>query len=386
MTRSGDSHLDVEYLRLKRIPQLLNLKFALLALATLVVASCTETDGATHETSNRLVKIDVIRVAVAPLVDSVVISGQLDAQRSVALRSEIEGVIESIHFTEGQDVEREEILFTLRDREQKFRVYEANAVRKLARTRLKRAELLVSREASSLSAIDEAKAQVEIAGARADLAHLELERTQIRTPFSGTVGMRLVDIGDRVDSDTKLVQLEATDKLHVTFGVTGEEAASVHPGMIIFAEVKPYPGKRFPGKIYFVSPSLDPRNRRLWVKAEIVNEQHDLRPGLFASVEIELRNIEDAIVVPESAVRVDRKGTYVWMVNEENTVGRLSVETGLRVRGVVEVVDGLREGTLIVTAGAHKLYEGTKVRFSENLPAAPAQKETATEDPDGENS
>jgi membrane fusion protein (multidrug efflux system) len=133
--------------------------------------------------------------------------------------------------------------------------------------------------------------------------------------------------------------------------------------------------------VFFVSPTLDPRNRRIWIKAWIQNRDRRLRPGLFANVDLELRRIENALVVPESAVSVDRNGHYVWQVDAEGVASRLSVDLGLREGGVVEVVRGLPAGATVVTAGAHKVSEGAKVQATAEplVGRAPgAQTEAAT--------
>jgi membrane fusion protein (multidrug efflux system) len=135
--------------------------------------------------------------------------------------------------------------------------------------------------------------------------------------------------------------------------------------MKVQAWVRPYPGQKFPGEVFFVSPTLDPRNRRIWVKAWIDNANHKLAPGLFANVDLEVRRIEDALVVPESAVGTDRQGPYLWRVDEDDRASRLPIEIGLRERGVVEVIQGLSPGTRIVSAGIHKVDEGDSIRVAE---------------------
>ena len=130
--------------------------------------------------------------------------------------------------------------------------------------------------------------------------------------------------------------------------------------------MRPYPGEKFPGEVFFVSPTLDPRNRRILVKAWIDNSDRRLAPGLFANVDLEIRRVEAALVVPESAIAIDERGNYVWVVDDTRHASRRPVEIGLRERGVVEVTEGLSPGVEIVTAGTHKVSEGEQVRVSES--------------------
>jgi membrane fusion protein (multidrug efflux system) len=261
-------------------------------------------------------------------------------------------------------VEAGAILFHLRSREQEALLREAQANANLARERWERSEQLVSREASSLAQRDVVKAEYEIAQARVEVARVALDRTRIRAPFSGVVGQRLVDIGSRVEQETELVRIDAIDRLQVTFGISDEGLPHARTGLKVEAWVRPYPGERFPGEVFYVAPTLDPRNRRIWVKAWIDNRDRRLAPGLFANVNLEVRRVEKAMVVPESAVAQDDQGPYVWKVDDEDRIARLPVEIGLRERGIVEIVQGLPPGTRIVSAGTHKVSEGIHVEVS----------------------
>jgi membrane fusion protein (multidrug efflux system) len=197
-----------------------------------------------------------------------------------------------------------------------------------------------------------------------EIARVALDRTRIRAPFAGVLGDRLVDIGSRVEKKTALVRLDAIDRLQLTFGISDEGLPHARPGMKVMAWVRPYPGEKFPGEVFFVSPTLDPRNRRIFVKAWIDNHDHRLAPGLFANVDLEVRRVEKAMVVPESAVALDHRGPYVWKVDDQDRVSRQPIQIGLRERGIVEVVQGLQPGTRVVSAGTHKVSEGMHVEIS----------------------
>jgi len=313
-----------------------------------------------------LVTVESQRVEPGPLIDVAVFSGQLDAEQSVMINPEIEGVVETIEFDQGQAVKAGNVLFRLRNAEQAARLREARANRDLAEQRWKRAQQLLKRDASSLEQADVARAEFEVAQARVDLAGVEFERTRIRAPFDGVVGQRFVDAGDQVDEDTQMVQVDAVDRLQVTFGVTDEGLPHLRTGLKVNVWVRPYPGEKFPGEVFFVSPTLDPANRRIWVKAWIDNRDRRLAPGLFANVDLEVRHVDDALVLPESAVAIDQQGPYVWLVDSDRRVTRRPIEIGLRERGIVEVIQGLEPGAEVVTAGTHKVSEGKRVQIAES--------------------
>ena len=310
--------------------------------------------------------VEVLRLESGPLSDTATFSGQLDAEQSVMVKAEIEGVIAAVEFVQGQEVSEGDVLFRLRNQEQVARLREARANRELTQQRWKRAQQLLTRDASSKAQTDVAKAEYEIARARVDLAQVELDRTEVRAPFDGVVGLRMVEVGDRVDEDLELVRIDSVDRLQVSFGIADIGLPFARTGMKVQIWVRPYPGEKFPGEVFFVSPSLDPRNRRILAKAWIDNSDRRLAPGLFANVDLQIRAIPDALVVPESAVAIDPQGAYVWVVDEDDIASRRPIELGLRQEGIVEVVQGLAPGVRIVTAGIHKVSEGDHVQISEN--------------------
>ena len=339
---------------------------ALSLVASVSTPGCGNEGKASGDWEEKPVTVEVMRVEAGPLIDVAVFSGQLDAEHTVLVKPEIEGVIQEIAFEQGQSIEQGGVLFRLDGREQIAKLREAEANRSLAGERWKRAQQLLTRDASSKAQADVARAEYEIAGARVELARLELDRTEIRAPFDGVVGLRLVDLGARVEKDTELVRVDAIDRVQVTFAISDIGLSFARTGMKVKAWVRPYPGEKFPGEVFFVSPTLDPRNRRIRVKAWIDNSDRRLAPGLFANVDLEIRRVEAALVVPESAIAIDEQGSYVWVVDDTRHASRRPIEIGLRERGIVEVTQGLSSGVEIVTAGTHKVSEGEQVRVSES--------------------
>jgi membrane fusion protein (multidrug efflux system) len=327
------------------------------------IAGCgPEGAEARPEGDDKAVTVELTRIEPETLRDVATFSGQLDAEYSVVIKPETDGVIDSVAFAEGQKVEKGAVLFRLDREEQAARLREALANLALAKEVYERTRKLATRDAVSLAQKDRAVAELEVAQARVDLAQLALDRTEIRAPFDGVLGIRLVDPGDRVTDETPLVQIDAIERLQVSFGITEQGVAFAHRGAPIQIRVLPYPGETFPGEVFFVSPTLDPAARRLILKAWVPNEDGRLRPGLFADVDLEIGRRENALLVPESAVVFDRQGTFVWRAEDDETARRVPIEVGLRKNGRVEVTMGLRPGDAVVTAGTHKVSEGRKLQ------------------------
>jgi membrane fusion protein (multidrug efflux system) len=360
---------------------------AVAALAVLVSGRGLDGAGVRPEEEDEEVKkvtVEYTRIEAETLRDVATFSGQLDAEHSVVIKPETDGVIESVGFEEGRSVERGAVLFTLRSEEQRARLREALAHRVLAEEVDERTRKLVTRDASSLAQKDTAAAELEVAKARVDLARLALDRTRIRAPFDGVLGFRWVDPGDRVTDETPLVQIDAIERLQVSFGITEQGVAFAKLGAPIQIRVLPYPGETFAGEVFFVSPTLDPAARRLILKAWVPNADERLRPGLFADVDLEVARRENALLVPESAVVLDRHGTFVWRVDDDDTAHRVPIEVGLRKGGRVEVTMGLRSGDTVVMAGTHKVSEGKKLQAAAPASTGHARREETVAAPPGE--
>ena len=306
--------------------------------------------------------VEVTTLAPRVLVDVAALTGQLEAEHGVVVRPETDGIIASIDFVEGEPVKKGAVLLTLRDEMQSARVAEARAEMLLAEQVFERESKLQRRDASSQARIEEARAKLATTRAQLDIARLELARTRIRAPFDGTPGDRLVDIGERVDEDDALVEIAAIDRLQVIFTVPETAVALARMGAEIQIRVAAFPGDSFPGKVFYVSPTIDTAARRLALKAWIDNADSRLKPGMFANVDVEVSKRHGALLVPEAAVVYDRNGTYVWRVIEDDVVQKIPIKTGLRQRGEVEVVEGLSPGDRVVSAGTHKVMAGDQVR------------------------
>jgi len=167
------------------------------------------------------------------------------------------------------------------------------------------------------------------------------------------------------------------DRLQLKFSVPEVAISLGRPGANLDFSVASYPGETFSGEVYFVAPSFDPSTRRLLIKAWVPNPGHRLHPGQFANIRAEVGRREHALVVPEAALVMDREGTFVWRVGDDDTARRAPVNVGARIAGRVEIVDGLKEGDRVVAAGTNKVRTGALVRAV--VPAMAAEPEPTTE-------
>lgn len=321
--------------------------------------------------------VETISIQPEDVRDVLSFVGQLDSTYSVILKPEISGVVESISFEEGKPVTKGEPLVQLRNAEQRARVRRAEATVSLTRNQYDRARTLAKQRAESRAGLEKAQAEYEIAAAQLDLAKIELDRTIIRAPFDGVVGARMVSPGERVspgsnrdrnsDSDggggsaSGLVRIDSLDEMELIFTLPETVMSLARKGVNVELSVSPFPGETFGGTVYFVDPRIDAVSRRVLVKARVPNPEHKLRPGLFATLEVEVATREGALMVPEDAIVYSRDGVFVWRIVDDQAV-RVPVELGIRQPGRVELRRGVKPGDRVVSAGTHKVREGTQVR------------------------
>ncbi len=308
------------------------------------------------------VAVEIVSADPQRITETLDLVGQLEAEGSVMVRAEADGIVEEFLFAEGSAVRKGETLFVLRNQEQKARLRAREAELALEQDEYQRTANLAGKSIASDAQLNRAEAELEIARANVELARVELERTYVRAPFGGLTGDGLVWICDRITETTPLVRLDDVDRLQLFFSIPESAIGLAELGARVEIRVAAYPSEAFEGDVFFVSPSVDRDTRRLLVKAWIPNDAFRLRPGMFADVEIDVGEREDALMVPESAIVYDRVGSFVWRVAQGEVAERVPVDLGVRQAGRVEITQGLSPGDRVVVAGTHKVTVGATLK------------------------
>jgi len=318
------------------------------------------------------VAVESTRVGTAPVPQVITAVGSLRSDESVTLRPEVAGRITDIMFKEGERVAKGATLVRLDPSISAADVQQARANLTLAQSKYDRAVDLASRNFISGQAKDEAKNNLEVAQAAFALASAKLAKTELKAPFSGLIGLRVVSVGDYVKEGADLVNLESIDPLKVDFRVPETFLRQVQVGQSVEVTLDALPGKTYDGKVFALNPLVDAAGRAIVIRAQVRNQDTSLRPGMFARVRLITREEKEAMVLPEQALVPQGSEQYVFKV-VDGKVSRVKVETGQRRDGKVEIVAGLTKGDEVVTAGQLKLRDGVQVRTA----AAPANKSPA---------
>ena len=305
--------------------------------------------------------VEVFKVEQSTLKHMLSAVGTLRANESVVLRPEINGRISSIHFREGESVEKNQPLIELDGTSYEAELAQAQAQASLSRIEYQRAADLLARRVGSQTDRDSRQAQLKVAEAQVQLARAQLAKTKLLAPFSGEVGLRYVSPGDFISAGQELVELVDTHEMKLDFTVPERNISHVHVGQAIEVTVDALPNQTFYGEIYAISPSSRSGSHNLSIRARIPNETGKLRPGLFARIKILTGQDADALMIPEAAIIPQNNQFFIMRLNDENKVALVPVTLGSRRTGEVQILSGLESGDIIVTAGHIKLQPGMPV-------------------------
>lgn len=295
--------------------------------------------------------------------DELITFGSLRSDESTVIRPEVGGRIATLHFREGQAVKGGELLVSLDDSIARAELAQAQANVDLAEKSYQRAQMLFKRGASNAQAQDEAQSQQQAARASLALSQARLDKTQIRAPYDGMLGLRQVSAGDYLSPGQDLVNLEVLDPLKVDFRIPQKAVSQVRIGQSIELSLDTYPGERFKGEIVALNPRLDEVGRSQAIRAQLGNQDQRLKPGQFVRVSVILAERPNALLIPEEAVMPVGQALFVNLV-VDGKVERRQIRIGQRLRGKAEVREGLQGDERIISAGWQKVAPGREVRVA----------------------
>jgi membrane fusion protein, multidrug efflux system len=290
------------------------------------------------------------------------LSGSIEANEQVEIRSEISGIVEGIYFQEGSNVSKGQILFKVNDIELRAQLAQAKTKQGLASENERRAKLLLAKEAISQEEYDVARADFKLAQSQVQLIDAQIAKTSVRAPFSGKIGLRSISPGTYITPSLLVAKLVNISKLKITFSIPEKYANQVRPNSNLTFTIAGSTEK-YLAKVYAIEPEVAVATRTLQVRALAENKDGKLLPGTFANVELPLDIIKDAIVVPSEAIIPIQDGKKV-LISINGKVKEIKVETATRTDASILVLSGLKAGDTLLTTGVMSLKEddGVKVK------------------------
>lgn len=306
------------------------------------------------------VSVLVATVKHEPFAQDMEAIGTARANEALDVTAKISNRVTAIRFREGQQVKAGDVLVEFDSEQTRASLAEAEAALSDSRSQFNRSRELFATQALSESQLDQLRATLNVNEARVAGARSQLNDTIIRASFSGRVGLRNVSVGSFVSPGTVITTLDDTSIIKLDFSVPEVFLATLKEGLAISAGTTAYANEVFKGKVSSIDSRLDPISRAVMVRAQIVNRDGRLKPGMLMTVKM-MRAEAPALLLPEQALVPEGDRKFVFAVRENKAV-RIEVRTGRRRPGEVEILDGVSEGDVVVIEGTQKIRDGAPVR------------------------
>lgn len=301
--------------------------------------------------------------------------GSLTAVNGVLVSADLPGIIERISFESGKPVKAGDVLVQLDMRQEQAQSEAAEAKLQLASQSLNRQTDLLRKRVSSQSDYDTASAEFQQAKAILQEIRATIARKTIRAPFSGNLGIRLVNVGQYVQSGDKIVPLQSLDPIYVDFALPQQHLAELKPGNPVRIQAEGFGTATFSGEITAINSMVDTTSRNIQVQATLKNPDGKLLPGMFVKVDVLLPNEEKVLSVPASSISYAPYGDSVFVVEPSTgpegkpnkVVKQQFVVLGSSRGDQVAVVSGLKAGQEVVTSGAFKLRPDAEVTVNNEV-------------------
>jgi membrane fusion protein (multidrug efflux system) len=336
--------------------------FALLALLALSGCSAGE---AKSEPQPPLVKAaPATRHLFVDVIEAV---GTARANEQVVISTNVTERIERVLFDDGMAVRRGQLLAVLSQAQETAQLNGALAAERQATTQYDRINTLFERGFATRAQLDLQTAAAERARAEAAQARAAIGDRMVRAPFSGHTGLRSISAGAVVQAGTPLVTISDLSRIKLDFTVPETQLAALAAGQEIEAMAAAFPGETFRGRIATIDPVIDPTSRAVMVRAILPNPGTRLKPGMLLSVRVR-RGDRLAEAVPELAAIGNGEERSVFVLGPGNVARSVTVTTGLRDAGLIEV-KGLPRGARVISEGILKVTDGMVVRLPEQRAA-----------------
>lgn len=295
------------------------------------------------------VPVTVMIVKDTTVNNNIDITGTIDANERVNLISETAGNITGIYFNEGSHVKKGQLLVKVYNLDLLASLKQNNYQVALAKQNEYRNSILLKKEAISQQEYDTSLTSLNTLKAQSDVLKAQIAKTEIRAPFSGTIGLRNVSPGGYLSPSTSIATLVNIDPAKVTFSVPEKYLSLINPGTRVTFTIESS-REKFSAKVYAIEPAIDLSSRTITVRAKAANPGNLLKAGQFAKINLMLDQIPKTIMVPTQCVIPDLKDSKVYVYHNGTALAK-SVKTDLRTDTKIEVVSGLKAGDSLVVSG-----------------------------------
>lgn len=338
---------------------------ALLVLGVIIYLNkCRNTPQSlmTANPGQQPVMVSAVVVKPSTISDKINSSGTVLANEEVELRNEIPGRVIHIYFKEGSRVNKGELLVKIFDTDLQAQLKKLTLQKTLAEKNETRQKDLLAINGISQQDYDEALNALDAVKADIDLTKAQIEKTEIRAPFSGVVGLKSVSEGAYLSANTMIATMQEINPVKIDFTVPERYMNSIHPADEISFSVEGM-NETFKGSVYAIEPKVDLSTRSIAVRALCPNKENKIFPGAFARIELSLSEIKDALMIPTQSLIPELKGQKVF-ISKEGKAAPVKVQTGLRNDSTIQITKGLQVGDTVIVTGIMQLRPDVPLRIT----------------------
>lgn len=295
--------------------------------------------------------------------DRVEALGTTKSNEMVVITADTAEKVTAIHFEEGQEVKKGDLLVTLAKGEEDADLKSARAQLSEAESAYNRAKELQEGNALSKATLEERLALLRQRRAAVASVSARLDKRAITAPFDGVLGLREVSVGTLVQPSDTVTTIDDISVIKVDFDVPSVFLPTLNPGQKVVGQVGAFGDREFVGEVKTINTRVDPITRSVTVRAVMPNEDRALKPGLLMTISL-FKNDRRALVIPEEALIKRGDSNFVFVVDEQEgkSVARKQIiKIGSRIPGEIEVLEGLSEGDQVVHHGTMKLQDGVEI-------------------------
>ena len=316
------------------------------------------------KSGSKATAVPVVGVVMKPttLTEQVYATGSVLANEEVELHPEVSGKLMQIYFKEGSFVKKGDLLIKINDADLQAQLHKNELERKLAEDRLKRNEKLLQMKGISQEEYDGLQNALASLDADRDVLRSQIDKTEIRAPFNGTIGLKTVSEGSYVTPQTMIASLQQVDPVKIDFSIPEKYAALVKKGDEIDFTTGSSSGS-FKGNIYAIEPKVDDVTRTVQIRALCPNANSAILPGAFARITLQLREEDNALMIPTECIIAILKGKQVYAYRNGKAVP-VKVETGIRNDSTIQVTSGLNVNDTVISTGMMSLRPGIDVKLT----------------------
>lgn len=304
-------------------------------------------------------------------------SASTRAVKGVNVTAQLGGMIQTIQFTPGSTVNEGDILVQQNADPDIAQLHSLQANAELAKITYERDKAQYKFHAISKQQLDTDEQNMKSLTAQVAQQKATVEMKTIRAPFSGRLGISQVNPGQYLNPGDKVVMLQTLDPIYVDFYLPQQSLAQLENGQTVSVTSDTFPNKVFTGKITTIDPAVDSSNRNVQVEATIDNPNFELAPGMFTNVEVDISTPKQYLTLPQSAISFNPYGDIVYIVQNDGKkdksgkpilkVKQSFIKTGQTRGDQVTVLEGLKEGDMVVTSGQLKLKNNTRIAINNTV-------------------